>query len=193
MAKLGDYNLNCALCDDMGLGKTLQSLIVVLNESAKQKRKCVNLVVFTTSLTYNWLGEIKKFFKGVKAAVIDFNTRLDVLENLTDYDIVIVNYEKLKGCMLQFNKLRFFYVVLDEAHKIKNSKTVVTQTVNKLQCDRKIALSGTPLQNRVSEIWSLFDFLMPDFLEDETTFNKTYNKYLTGNIKKMQEKLEETQ
>lgn len=193
MAKLGDYNLNCALCDDMGLGKTLQSLIVVLNESAKQKRKCVNLVVCPTSLTYNWLGEIKKFFKGVKAAVIDFNTRLDVLENLTDYDIVIVNYEKLKGCMLQFNKLRFFYVVLDEAHKIKNSKTVVTQTVNKLQCDRKIALSGTPLQNRVSEIWSLFDFLMPDFLEDETTFNKTYNKYLTGNIKKMQEKLEETQ
>ena len=73
---------------------------MVLNESAKQKRKCVNLVVCPTSLTYNWLGEIKKFFKGVKAAVIDFNTRLDVLENLTDYDIVIVNYEKLKGCML---------------------------------------------------------------------------------------------
>lgn len=55
MAKLGAYNLNCALCDDMGLGKTLQSLIVVLNESAKQKRKCVNLVVCPTSLTYNWL------------------------------------------------------------------------------------------------------------------------------------------
>jgi len=193
MAKLGEYNLNCALCDDMGLGKTLQSLIVVLNESALQKRKCVNLVVCPTSLTYNWLQEINKFFKGVKAAVIDTASRASVLENITDHDLLIVNYEKLKGCMSSFENHRFFYVILDEAHKIKNSKSVVTQTVNKLQCDRKIALSGTPLQNRVSELWSLFDFLMPDFLEDESTFNRTYNKYLTGNIKKMQDKLEDTQ
>jgi len=82
--------------------------------------------------------------------------------------------------------------VLDEAHKIKNSKAQVTQSVRQLQGQRKIALSGTPLQNRVSELWSLFDFILPDFLEDESTFNKTYNKYLTGNIKRMQEKLEDT-
>jgi len=62
----------------------------------------------------------------------------------------------------------------------------------KIHADRKLALSGTPLQNRVSELWSLFDFIMPDFLEDESTFNRMYNKYLTGNIKKMQEKLEDT-
>jgi SNF2 family DNA or RNA helicase len=62
----------------------------------------------------------------------------------------------------------------------------------KIYADRKLALSGTPLQNRVSELWSLFDFIMPDFLEDESTFNRMYNKYLTGNIKKMQEKLEDT-
>jgi TATA-binding protein-associated factor len=84
-------------------------------------------------------------------------------------------------------------VVLDEAHKIKNSKSVITQSVKKLVSQRKLALSGTPLQNRVSELWSLFDFIIPDFLEDETTFNKMYNKYLTGNIKKMQEKLEDTE
>jgi TATA-binding protein-associated factor len=82
--------------------------------------------------------------------------------------------------------------VLDEAHKIKNSKAQVTQSVRQLIGQRKIALSGTPLQNRVSELWSLFDFILPDFLEDESTFNKTYNKYLTGNIKRMQEKLEDT-
>jgi len=82
--------------------------------------------------------------------------------------------------------------VLDEAHKIKNSKTVVTLAVKQLNCQRKLALSGTPLQNRVSELWSLFDFIMPEFLEDEPTFNKMYNRYLTGNIKKMGEKLEET-
>ena len=88
---------------------------------------------------------------------------------------------------------KFFYIVLDEAHKIKNSKSAIAQTVKSLQAERKLALSGTPLQNRVSELWSLFDFLMPGFLEEEVIFNKMYNKYLTANIKKMQEKLEETQ
>jgi TATA-binding protein-associated factor len=98
---------------------------------------------------------------------------------------VIVNYEKLKGCMGSFKNKNFFYLVLDEAHKIKNSKSAIAQTVKQLNANRKLALSGTPLQNRVSELWSLFDFLMPGFLEDEPTFNKMYNKYLTANIKKM--------
>lgn len=71
MAKLGQYNLNCVLCDDMGLGKTIQSLTVVLNESAKQPSKVTNLVVCPTSLTYNWLAEINKFFQGTKAAVLE--------------------------------------------------------------------------------------------------------------------------
>jgi len=71
MAKLGSYNLNCVLCDDMGLGKTLQSLTVVLNESANQPKKVTNLVVCPSSLTYNWLSEIKKFFKNVNAVVVE--------------------------------------------------------------------------------------------------------------------------
>lgn len=87
----------------------------------------------------------------------------------------------------------FFYLVLDEAHKIKNAKSVIAQSVKQLRAKRKLALSGTPLQNRVAELWSLFDFLMPNFLEEETVFNKTYNKYLTANIKKMSENLEETE
>ena len=188
MAKLGSFNLNCALCDDMGLGKTLQSLTVVFNESAKRKTKSISLVVCPTSLTYNWLSEIKKFFSGVKAEVIEKNNQTIN----SDSEILIINYEKVKSNLSQLENIPFFYIVLDEAHKIKNSKSVVTQSINRLKCERKIALSGTPLQNRVSELWSLFDFLMPNFLEDETTFNKMYNKYLTGNIKKMQEKLEET-
>lgn len=185
MAKLGSYNLNCVLCDDMGLGKTIQSLTVVLNESAKQKTKVTNLVVCPTSLTYNWLSEINKFFTGIKAAVLEGQDRAYLLEQAAEYDVFIINYEKVKGSLQQLQAVNFFYVVLDEAHKIKNSKSVITQAVKQLNCQRKLALSGTPLQNRVSELWSLFDFIMPDFLEDETTFNKMYNKYLTGNIKKM--------
>jgi TATA-binding protein-associated factor len=190
MAKLGQYNLNCILCDDMGLGKTLQALTVILNESYGQK--ATHLVVCPSSLTYNWLAEIGKFFTGIKAAVIEGADKNKLLSKWEDYDILIINYEKVKGSLEMLSKISFFYVVLDEAHKIKNSKSVVTQSVNKLNSQRKLALSGTPLQNRVSELWSLFDFIMPEYLEDESTFNKTYNKYLTGNIKRMQEKLEET-
>jgi len=117
----------------------------------------------------------------------------DVMLCDSETDVVIINYEKVKKCLPQLLAKNFFYIVLDEAHKIKNSKSVVTQAVKQLKCERKLALSGTPLQNRVAELWSLFDFLMPDFLEDESVFNKTYNKYLTGNIKKMSENLEETE
>ena len=116
-----------------------------------------------------------------------------ILNNLNTYDIVIINYEKVKACLPVFERFKFFYLVLDEAHKIKNPKSVITQNVKSLHADRKLILSGTPLQNRVSELWSLFDFLMPNFLEEESTFSKLYNKYLTGNIKKMQEKLEDTE
>ena len=83
--------------------------------------------------------------------------------------------------------------MLDEGHKIKNSKSLVTQSCKSLNAERKLVLSGTPLQNKVSELWSIFDFLMPTFLEDEKVFNKNYNKFLTSNMNKLSEKLEETQ
>jgi len=189
----------------MGLGKTIQSLTVVFNEAVRMKRvkglkkKPVSLVICPTSLTYNWLNEINKFFEGFNAVVVEGTPaeRELILKEAAKgekYDLLIMNYEKVKNCLLQgLGDIPFFYLVLDEAHKIKNSKTSVTQSVKKLKADRKLALSGTPLQNRVSELWSLFDFLMPDFLEEEGVFNKKYNKYLSANIKKMQEKLEETQ
>jgi SNF2 family DNA or RNA helicase len=101
MAKLGQYNLNCALCDDMGLGKTIQSLVVVINESKKVGKKVTNLVVCPTSLTYNWLSEIQNFFTEVKAAVIDGIDRLAILDQASDYDILIINYEKVGKCLSQ--------------------------------------------------------------------------------------------
>lgn len=83
-------------------------------------------------------------------------------------------------------------MIVDEAHTIKNSKAKTSLAVKAVKAEKKIALSGTPLQNRVSELWSIFDFLMPGFLEEEQIFNRKYNQYLTSNIKKLSEKLEET-
>lgn len=158
MAQLGYYNLNCALCDDMGLGKTLQSLCVVLNESEKIKRaqieehgrivdRPVNLVICPTTLTYNWKSEIQKFFDGQSVCVIEgAQSERDLLfDQLDQYDVVIINYEKVKKSLPILASKEFFYIVLDEAHKIKNAKSVVTQSVKQLKAKRKLALSGTPL------------------------------------------------
>ena len=83
--------------------------------------------------------------------------------------------------------------MLDEGHRIKNAKSKTTLAIKSLKGCRKLILSGTPLQNKVSELWSIFDFLMPSFLEDEKVFNSKYNQFLTGNLKKLSEKLEETE
>jgi TATA-binding protein-associated factor len=104
----------------------------------------------------------------------------------------VVSYEKVRSELKAFLGLKIFYLVLDEAHIIKNTKAKTTQAVKQLSCDKKIVLTGTPLQNKVSELWSIFDFLMPGFLEEETVFNRKYNQYLTTNIKRLSEKLEET-
>jgi len=106
--------------------------------------------------------------------------------------VLIISYEKLRNDVENLKTIQFFYLIVDEAHIIKNSKAKTTLAVKAINAEKKIALSGTPLQNRVSELWSLFDFLMPGFLEEEQIFNRKYNQYLTSNIKKLSEKLEET-
>jgi TATA-binding protein-associated factor len=90
-------------------------------------------------------------------------------------DVLIVSYEKLRGDFKSFEPLSFFYLILDEAHLIKNAKAKTTLCVKALKAEKRIALTGTPLQNRVSELWSIFDFLMPGFLEEEGVFNRKYN------------------
>ena len=94
------------------------------------KSRPINLVVCPTSLTYNWAAEVTKFFSGFKAVVLEGTVmqRQQIVQEINDYDLVIVNYEKLKSCLPMFkeNDVKFFYVVLDEAHKIKNSKSVIT-------------------------------------------------------------------
>lgn len=201
MASLGQYNLNCALCDDMGLGKTLQSMCVVLNEAYLRRRDkkggpTLSLIVCPTTITYNWRAEIKKYFDNIRVGIYEGSSdeKRALLKNCGDsLDVIIISYEKLRGEIKSFQAIPFFYVILDEGHIIKNAKAKTTMAVKSLQCEKKLVLTGTPLQNKVSELWSIFDFLMPGFLEEEGVFNKKYNQYLTSNIKRLSEKLEETQ
>lgn len=153
------------------------------------------MIVCPTTISHNWHAEVSKFFDGVRAVVFEGTAqeKSQILSNLKTTDIIIISYEKLRNEIKSFENTEFFYLIVDEAHIIKNSKAKITQAVKSIKADKKLALTGTPLQNKVSELWSIFDFLMPGFLEEESVFNKKYNQYLTSNIKKLSEKLEETQ
>lgn len=184
LASLGKYNLNCALCDDMGLGKTLQSLCVVLNEThlrkqAVKKEHVMNLIVCPTTITYNWKLEIARYFDGVRVQVYEGTQaeRRDIIELAKSgkVDMIVSSYDKLRNDIEHFVQFKFFYVTLDEGHIIKNPKAKTTKAVKQLVCEKKLVLTGTPLQNKVAELWSIFDFLMPGFLEEEGVFNKKYN------------------
>lgn len=208
IVSLTDFGFNWALCDDMGLGKTLQALsavaIKVKERKAllgKKKGKTISLVVWPSTLVHNWNNEIQKFFNesDLKGSVIYdgslkfFNVKEINNEIIPNNDIVIISYDKLRANLDNFLKLKFLYIILDEAHLIKNAKSLTTLAIKSLKAERKLILTGTPLQNRVTELWSIFDFLMPGFLEDEATFNKKYKKYLSANLKKIGEKEKETE
>ena len=188
----------------MGLGKTFQALAAVAikvkeRRKGKKKHNTISLVVCPGTLVHNWNNEIKKFFtdKDLKGAVFDevVSGGIKKLKKniVPKIDILIMSYDRLRNYGSHLTDINFLYVILDEAHLIKNSKSLTTQTAKGLKSERKLILTGTPLQNRVTELWSIFDFLMPGFLEDESVFNRKYTKYLSTNLKKLGKNEDQTE
>ena len=202
---LGDYGLGLALCDDMGLGKTIQTLVSIahatLNYSSKDKKLPNSLIICPTTLILNWIQESKKFFDENDLIIQAVNCPDDIKQNKLKKKnsndtivIYITSYEKAReNSEEMFTSKEFFYLVLDEAHLIKNPKTKVYQSIRKIKSERRIILTGTPIQNNVMELWALFDFLMPGFLGNENDFEIKYHKKIHNNIKKLnlEEKLQE--
>lgn len=204
MAFMHNYNINCALCDDMGLGKTVEALVLIANEThnyklQENKKPPPSLVVCPSTLTKNWLYEIPKFFENsalsghiYQGAPSSSKDKESLTKLAKKYNIIITSYERVRAEINEFKKIEYYYIVLDEAHIIKNSKAKITQAVKQLTGQRKLILSGTPLHNNVTEIWSLFDFLNPGFLGSESQFEQTYTRHLMTNLKKINEKIEDT-
>ena len=204
---LGDYGLGLALCDDMGLGKTIQTLVSIAHATlsyASQNKKLPNsLIICPTTLILNWILESKKFFDESDLILQAINNPDDIKQyknkkknnnNKEPIIIYITSYEKARENTNDiFTSREFFYLVLDEAHIIKNPKTKMYQSIRKIKSERRIILTGTPIQNNVMELWSLFDFLMPGFLGNENDFEIKYHKKIHNNIKKLnlEEKLQE--
>lgn len=160
------------LADDMGLGKTLQVIAFLLSEHSMEgnfsmksgNRKC--LVVSPASLVFNWGSEIEKFAPelSVKMVVGTADQRQEIIRSCGEKDILLTSYDLLKRDVEYYEGISFAYQIIDEAQYIKNHSTQAAKAVKAVEAGFKLALTGTPVENRLSELWSIFDYLMPGFL-----------------------------
>ena len=177
---LDNYNFGGILADDMGLGKTIQLLAVIMAyiDSTKESQRKASIVVSPSSLALNWESEVKKFAKGLKTLVISGTSfeRKHQIENIDNYDLVITSYDLLKRDIEFYNekKYHFKYVIADEAQYLKNSNTQNAIAIKQIQADTRYALTGTPMENSLSELWSIFDFIMPGYLFSYKSFKNLY-------------------
>jgi len=173
----------------MGLGKTLQSITILasMHHERAERHKATNspdsvhlpsLIVCPPTLTGHWKHEINTYAPALRC-VIYTGARADrdrLLRNVRKYDAVILSYDVARNDVEALSPLDWHYCILDEGHVIKNGKTKLTQAVKSFKAIHRLILSGTPIQNNVLELWSLFDFLMPGFLGSEKAFNDRFGK-----------------
>ena len=176
MFALDRMRMGGILADDMGLGKTAQ--IIALLQTTREAGR-TSLVVAPTSLTYNWLSEFRKFAPDLSVTVLTGNgtQRAGLIRHFTthgDMDVVITSYPLIRRDIALMKDYPFRFVILDEAQNIKNAGSVAAQAVKQLQADTRFALTGTPMENGVGELWSLFDFVLPGYLPGYNTFLRKY-------------------
>jgi len=168
---LHELNSGGILADDMGLGKTIQAIALLLWAKSKYKRK-LNLVVAPTSVVPNWQREIAKFAPGLKTVVWQGPNRSQNAPELEKADVMITSYALLRRDEELLQALDLRYVILDEAQHIKNPMSQTARSAKKLSSERRLALTGTPIENRLSELWSIFDFVSPGLLGQLKTFEE---------------------
>ncbi len=179
---LDEYGLGGILADDMGLGKTIQVLAVIQSyierSIANNEKRNPTLVVCPSSLSLNWKEEARKFTPDLKTVVISgsLEDRTEIIKNIENYDIAITSYDLLKrdiDIYKQYN-YTYRYIVADEAQYIKNNNTKNARAIKEINAITRYALTGTPIENSLSELWSIFDFIMPGYLFSYNKFKTSY-------------------
>ena len=179
---LDSYKFGGILADDMGLGKTIQMLSVIVDYIEKtrigEEIKRTSLVVSPSSLTLNWQNEANKFAKDLKILVIrgTLSERKKQIREIENYDLVITSYDLLKRDIDLYKEknYQFRYIIADEAQYLKNSNTQNAKTIKQIKADTRYALTGTPIENSLAELWSIFDFIMPGYLFSYKQFKTMY-------------------
>lgn len=164
------------LADDMGLGKTLQVIAFLLNYKLNTQKRMPSLIVCPASLVYNWGSEIERFAPQLTTLLIAGGTaeRKENLKEAKKYDVCITSYDLLKRDLDLYEGKQFYVQVIDEAQNIKNHNTLAAKAVKSIVADTKFALTGTPIENRLSELWSIFDYLMSQMLGSYQKFKSDY-------------------
>jgi Superfamily II DNA/RNA helicases, SNF2 family len=171
-------NEGCILGDEMGLGKTLQ--IITLFQEYRNLRKVPVLVIAPVSLLQNWKRECEKFAPELRVLIHHGSQRTGRYKVFSEYDVVVTSYSVAVSDISVLNMIRWNIVVLDEAQNIKNPSSNRTLFTKQISRDRSIAVTGTPFENHVTDIWSVIDFIMPGILGDIKEFNKSITDDLTG-------------
>lgn len=179
---LDSYNFGGILADDMGLGKTIQLVSVILSYIENCEKDAIepkaSLVICPSSLTLNWYNEIKKFAPSLKVMLINGNAqdRKNKIQKIEDYNVVIASYDILKRDIdiYKDKKYEFKYVIADEAQYIKNNNTQNFKAIKEIKAETRYALTGTPIENSLSELWSIFDYVMPGYLFSYKKFKELY-------------------
>ena len=171
---LRHYALGGILADDMGLGKTLQTLVHIQVEKDAGRLKHPALIIAPVSLMGNWQREAARFCPDLRSLVLHGKDRHEIAGSMADHDIVITPYSLLERDRERWLKTKWHLVVLDEAQNIKNASTQAAQVASLLRARQRLCLSGTPMENHLGEIWSLFHFLMPGFLGSQKKFQELF-------------------
>ena len=179
---LADHQLGGILADDMGLGKTLQA-IVYMKAMRDRGGNPKFLIVCPTSLVYNWLDEFENFAPDLRCRVVTGTPeeRLALVSSEEPTDVLITSYPLLRRDVANYETKMFHTVFLDEAQFIKNAASLNAKSVKALTAEHRFALTGTPIENSLSELWSIFDFVMPYYLLSHSRFVKQYEKQILKN------------
>ncbi len=174
MQFLREYQFNGVLADDMGLGKTLQALAHLLLEKEAGRADRPSLVIAPTSLMSNWRREAEKFTPTLKVLTLHGPEREQYFEQLKDYDLILTTYALVLRDEEHYRQYEFHYLILDEAQAIKNAKAKTTQVIYEFNARHRLCLTGTPMENHLGELWSMFRFLMPGFLGALDRFGRLF-------------------
>lgn len=177
LKQLSSLGFGGILADDMGLGKTLQVIAFVCAEKSPRPA----LIVTPSSLTYNWQSEISRFAPEAKVIIIDGTKeeREKKLSDTSEFNFVITSYPLLRRDIAMYESIDFSYMFIDEAQYIKNPKTMNARSVKRVKADGYFALTGTPVENSLTELWSIFDYVMPGYLYSHGEFTARYEKAIT--------------
>ncbi|AKG73506.1 DEAD/DEAH box helicase [Salinicoccus halodurans] len=184
MKSLSAHGIGGILADDMGLGKTLQCIAYVLSEMEAGTDRPF-LIVTPASLIYNWKNEFETFAPGTDVTVVSGNAaeRENILRNTEQPDVYITSYHTLRHDQQYYGSMMFHALILDEAQAIKNHRTKIAHAVRSVSAPRRFALSGTPVENSVDELWSVFQAIMPGFLPDQKTFRSIPPEIIARRVK----------